>query len=430
MNLNYAIFRSNPIYTIQDLAQIGSHNKREKKAYNSNPDIVLEKTKDNIELKPLAEKYVKGFYNITQDYRKEHDERMKSERSDRRKTFNQMLNKSKNVVADELLLTATHGFFKDMNKRDIKKWADTCMEFVYNDLGYKEEQILHAVVHLDEETPHIHCVVVPLVKKLDKRTNTERYTISKKQYIRDKMHLSELQDKYHARLVSKGFELERGIKSSDAKNIKMKEFKRITRKLEKDMNVKHERLDNAILEFNTNMKDSKNVLFDKDYVKVKKETFDSMNRVLEETNSLIKVQEKVEHIFKEVDSHVKSYNSLKKENDLLNKEVKNLDEKNKSLQKENNLMKNFIYDLLEKLKKIFRKILFRGDYETKDMVCEQIKDIYDERQYDNQDVYQISRGTEKQDELFEYANIPDYWKETVRKDDKTKDRDDDFEIGI
>ena len=46
MNLNYAIFRSEPIYTLKDLAQIGSHNKREKKAYNSNPDIVLEKTKD------------------------------------------------------------------------------------------------------------------------------------------------------------------------------------------------------------------------------------------------------------------------------------------------------------------------------------------------------------------------------------------------
>ena len=27
MNLNYAIFRSEPIYTIPDLAQIGSHNK-------------------------------------------------------------------------------------------------------------------------------------------------------------------------------------------------------------------------------------------------------------------------------------------------------------------------------------------------------------------------------------------------------------------
>ena len=31
MNLNYAIFRSEPVYTIQDLAQIGSHNKRKRK---------------------------------------------------------------------------------------------------------------------------------------------------------------------------------------------------------------------------------------------------------------------------------------------------------------------------------------------------------------------------------------------------------------
>ena len=428
MNLNYAIFRSEPIYTLPDLAQIGSHNKREKKAYNSNPDIVLEKTKDNIELKSLADKYVKGFYNITEDYRKEHDERMKNERSDRRKTFNQMLNKSKNVVADELLFTATHEFFKDMKKSDIKKWADTCMDFVYNDLGYKKEQVLHATLHMDEKTPHIHCVVVPLVKKLDKRTNTERYTISKKQYIRDKIQLSELQDKYHARLVSKGFELERGIKGSTSENIKIKEFKKITRKLEKDLNVKHDRLDNAIEEFNTNMKDSKNVLFDKDYVKVKKETFESMNNVIKETNSLMKVQEKVEQVFKEVDSQVKSYNTLRRENDYLNVEVKSLKEKNKSLEKENNLMKNFIYELLEKLKKVFRKILFRGDYETQDMVCDHVKDIYDEKQYDNHDVYEISRGTEKQDELFEYANIPSYYKEKVRYDDYENERDDDFEI--
>ena len=52
--MNYAIFRSEPIYTLNDLAQIGSHNKREKKAYNSNPDIKLELTKNNIELVPAS----------------------------------------------------------------------------------------------------------------------------------------------------------------------------------------------------------------------------------------------------------------------------------------------------------------------------------------------------------------------------------------
>ena len=76
--MNYAIFRCQPIKTLKDLSQIGSHNKRKKKAYNSNPDIKLELKDNNIELVPLAEKYVKGFYNITKEYKKEHDERMKN----------------------------------------------------------------------------------------------------------------------------------------------------------------------------------------------------------------------------------------------------------------------------------------------------------------------------------------------------------------
>ena len=65
MYLNYAIFRSEPIYTLNDLAQIGSHNKREKKAYQSNPNIKLELTKNNMELVPLNVKYVKGFDELT-----------------------------------------------------------------------------------------------------------------------------------------------------------------------------------------------------------------------------------------------------------------------------------------------------------------------------------------------------------------------------
>ena len=122
MNLNYAIFRSEPIMTLQDLAQIGSHNKREKKAYKSNPDIEIELSKNNIELAPLTDKYVKGFYNLTKDYRKKHEERMKAERDDRKKTFNQMLNKSKSVVADELLFG--NDKVKQATTREIKDYYD------------------------------------------------------------------------------------------------------------------------------------------------------------------------------------------------------------------------------------------------------------------------------------------------------------------
>lgn len=127
-----------------------------------------------------------------------------------------MLNDARNVVADKLLFTSDSSFFKDKSKKEILKWANTCMEFVYNDLGYTKEQVLHSTIHMDEKTPHIHFVVILLIKKLDKRTNTERYTISKKQYSKNNEHLSELQDKYHNRLVKDGFDLERGLKGSTA----------------------------------------------------------------------------------------------------------------------------------------------------------------------------------------------------------------------
>ena len=317
MELNYAILRVEPIKNIPDLAQIGSHNKREKKAYQSNPDIDISKSENNIELVPLNMKYTKGFDELTKEYKKEHDERMKTERADRKKRYHEMLNSSKNCVADELMFTATHNFFDGMSREQIRDWANTCMEFVYNDLGYKKEQILHATVHLDEETPHIHCVVVPLVKKLDKRTNTERYTISKKQYIKDKIQLSHLQDLYHKRLTDKGYDLERGIKGSDNKHIKIKEYKQLTKKLNHELNVKNDNFDKAMNDFEEKMKTTKqSFIVDKDYVKVKKDTFESMNNVISESKKVMELQPKLQTIFNEVDSYANSYKSLEKKSKL------------------------------------------------------------------------------------------------------------------
>ena len=428
MNLNYAIFRSEPIMTLPDLAQIGSHNKREKKAYNSNPDIKKELSNNNIELVPLTEKYVKGFYNLTLEYKKEHDERMKTERSDRRKPFNQMLNGSKNCVADELLFTASKEFFKNMDKDDIKKWADTCMEFVYKDLGYKKEQVLHATVHMDEKTPHIHCVVVPLVKKLDKRSNTERYTISKKQYIKDKIHLSELQDKYHKRLTEKGYDLERGIKGSDNKHIKIKEYKQITKKVNHELNVRNNRLDKVINDFEEKMKTTKQTLIiNKDFVKVKKDTFESMNNVIEETKKIKELQPKLEHVFNEVDSYTTSYRTLEKENQKYKNEVDKLEEKNEKLRDENNRLRNYLEVILMAIKKLFRKILQIGDEAAKEVTTSEIKEYYDSDDFNQKDVKDISVGTTKQDELFEYANIPDYYKERIRDKDEYVKNDYDME---
>ena len=428
MNLNYAIFRSEPIMTINDLAQIGSHNKREKKAYNSNPDIDIERSKNNIELVPLSDKYVKGFYNLVKDYRKQHEEKQKTEREDRKKTFKQMLDKSNSVVADELLFTATNEFFKDMTRDDIKDWADTCMEFVYNDLGYTKDQILHSVVHLDEKTPHIHCVVVPLVKKFDKRTNTERYTISKKQYIQDKIHLSELQDKYHKRLTDKGYDLERGIKGSDRKHIKIKDYKRINRKLEENLNIRNNRLDKAINEFDEKMKSTKNIPFNKSQVIVNKDTFDTMVSIVKESKKVIELQPKINEVFQEINSYANDYKTLEKENQSIQKEIKSLKTRNYNLLEENKNLKSYIKAILEAIKHFFRELLQIGNEPTKEATISEIKDYFDNQDFDSKDIYDISKGTDREEELFDYVEVPSYLK-TNKKSYDNKEKDD-FEISL
>lgn len=424
--MNYGIFRVQGINTLNDLAQIGSHNKREKKAYKSNPEIKLELTKNNVELVTLKEKYVKGFKELTKEYRKQHEEKQKTERDDRKRSYTEMLNKSKSVVADELMFTATNKFFKDMSKEQILEWANTCMDFVYNDLGYKKEQVLHATLHMDEKTPHIHCVVVPLVKKLDKRTNTERLTISKKQYIKNNLHLSELQDIYNLRLREKGYELERGIKGSSREHQNVREFKKTTRYYEGKVETINKNLDQAMTDFEEKMKTTKSTLIDKDYVKVKKDTFDSMNKVINETKKAIEFQPKIEELFNEVQTFTKSHQTLEKENKNMQKEIKALTTRNQNLTKENNNLKSYLKAILEAIKHFFRKILQIGNEKTKEATTSEIKDYYDNEDFNSNDVYDIAKGTTKEDELFDYAKVPSYLKSSKRSE-KSKD---DYEISM
>lgn len=400
--MNYAIFRSEPIYTLNDLAQIGSHNKREKKAYNSNPDIKLELTKNNIELVPLNTKYVKGFHKLTKEYKLEHDERMKTEREDRKRTYSQMLDRSKNVVADEMIFTASPGFFKGLKNKDIKKWADTCMEFVYQDLEYKKEQVLHATVHMDEKTPHIHCVVIPLVKKLDKRTNTERYTISKKQYIRDNKHLSELQDKYWERLTNKGFKLERGIKGSDVEHQDIKKYKKQSRILGKQLDSTNNMLENAITDLEKNMESNKSILFDKDHIRVSKETFESMNNVVKISKKLNELQPKLETTIKKAEVYVNNYESLQSKNYSLNNEISNLEKKNNELKEENMNLKHYLEFILDIVKEFFKKMLHIGNDKTKEDTANEVKEYYDNDYFDKSDVKYIVKNTTKEYELYNY----------------------------
>ena len=405
--MSYAIFRCKSINTLEDLSHIGSHNKREKDSYKSNPDIRKEDSINNIELVKCNNKYREKFYEITKEYRKEHEEKMKTIRQDRYKDFDQMVNDSKSCVADEMIFTSGPEFFKDMSKEEILRWANGCMEFVYKDLGYTKEQVLHSTLHLDEKTPHIHCVVVPLVRKFDKRTNTEKYTISKKQYIKDKAHLSTLQDKYYQRLIYNGFNLERGIKNSDNEHISIKEFKKITKKLDNRLEKQNYLMTRDFEELEDKLKTSKPTISGKE-VKIDKDTYDTLNHFMNTSKQVLKEMPNNQALFKELTDYTKSYKDLENEKRNIQVEVRKLEYQNEKLQQENNRLHNFLHSILQTLKKFFHRLLKIGTEKDKDDVVSEIKEYYNQELYDNFDLREIANNTSKEQEINDYLYTKNY----------------------
>ena len=147
----------------------------------------------------------------------------------------------------------------------------------------------------------------------------------------------------------------------------------------------------------------------------------------------MEVQPKFESAFKKVDGFTSSYKSLQMTTKKLNKEVESLKEDNKQLQEENKSLKDIISTLLQRIKDFFRKILLHGNDYSKDETESHVIDLYLDDSFDQKDVYQISRGTSKEDNLYEIADIPDYYKEYNKNqkeiyNQEDKNKDDDLEL--
>ncbi len=405
--MSYAIFRCEGVKSLSDLSNRGKHNKREKESYKTNPDIRIEDSHKNIELIKCDKKYIEKFYDITKDYRLEFNERMKNERSDRKKSFYQMVNDSKSVVADEILFTSDKIFFDSLSEEELMKWANTVLDFVYEDLGYKKEQIIHATLHMDEKTPHIHLVVVPLVKKFDKRVNKERDSISKKAYIKNSIHLSELQDKYCNRLNKNGFKLERGQKNTGVKNLSPRQLKQVTRIFNKDLdNTKWElnrkyRTLISKMESKTKGILNKKIVFDYD-------TYLELMDYLKQANEAVNKVAKSEGLYKELEKEIKYYKAFLAINDEKDNEIKYLKKELEEANTKYNSLKSFISNLLQLLKDIFKKVLFIGTDKEKDLVSEQLKECYDNHLYSENDISDIVKDTSKEIELINYTEEKDY----------------------
>ena len=123
------------------------------------------------------------------------------------------------TLAREFFLGMSPEWAAAKTKKEIDAWAEANIAWLQERFG--KERLKFAVLHLDEQTPHIAAYVVPLKADTDRAgiVRTERgngWTLSDSSLGLggNKAALSELQDQYAEAM--KGFELRRGIKGSKA----------------------------------------------------------------------------------------------------------------------------------------------------------------------------------------------------------------------
>ena len=376
--MSYSIFRVQGIKTLSDLRGLGKHNSE--RVSETNLDIDKERSKDNIELIE-CNSYLNKFNDITAKMKEEHNERMKTIRKDRVKSFENAIDSAHNDVACEFLFSSDEVFFKDMSREQVESWAKDSLEFVAKDIGITKDKIIHASVHMDEKTPHLHVVAVPLVKAYDGRRKQEVLQINRKHFIKTREDLSKLQDIYHQRMNEKGHKLERGD-TKNARHERVLEFKEKTNYYEKEL----EKIQTETKEQSRTIVTLENVKADLNRSIYNKELdLKSLGQAEEKIKSLDEIEFKEKggvlrsksvELAPEDFQHIKA---LAQSSETLKRENEDLKSQNRSLENENESLKVTNRDLREELHETEKeKNWYKKHFERLQKLFDKAKDFYQE----------------------------------------------------
>ena len=207
--MSYAIIR-NTKYKRENLKGIFRHNERRNKNY-SNENIDKEKSYLNYSLKSPQYSYEKEFDRIKEKYN------LKGQI------------KTVSNIACEYIITSDHDYFEGIGEEETKRFFETAYKFVseYKDLG--EQYIMSAKVHMDEQTPHMHLLFLPVVHTIDKKGNfIDKLACS--EFWKAKDSYRQLQDAFYKYMVENGFNLQRGLPKEETgrEHYSVEEYKKIT----------------------------------------------------------------------------------------------------------------------------------------------------------------------------------------------------------
>lgn len=149
--MSYAIIR-NANYKKDNLAGLYKHNERKNINY-SNKDINKNNSIKNYSLKQCNTTYSNAIKKLQQE-----------------NNLQGRIIKTTNIAC-EFIITSDREFFETIGEKETKRYFQAAYDFVaqYKNLG--EKYIISAKVHLDESTPHLHLVFVPVVHTKDKKGN-------------------------------------------------------------------------------------------------------------------------------------------------------------------------------------------------------------------------------------------------------------------
>ena len=304
--MSYAIIR-NAKYKRNNLKGIFRHNERRNKNY-SNKNIKSELSYLNYSLKDCTYIYEKEFDLMREKY-----------------NLKGQVKSVSNIIC-EYMITSDQKYFESIGEEETRRYFETAYKFVceYQNLG--EEHIISAKVHMDEDSPHLHLVFVPVVRTKDAKGNDIR-KIACSEFWKGKDSYRQLQNAFHSYVTKHGFKLERGLpkEETNRKHYSVKEFKQIT-----NFEKTKELLENMTLELPKvpELKDMKKVMIGRDD-KILNEIIKPKDKLIKELYrdnvALHKELSKQAIVIEETEKYQNERDKIIADNEQLNNTVKHLE---------------------------------------------------------------------------------------------------------
>lgn len=340
--MSYAIIRNEKLTRAQAMGAY-KHNERKTKNH-SNKNIDSSKTELNYYLKKTELSYIKEFDRIKEKY-----------------DLKGQIRSNSNIMC-EMVFTSDQKFFDEIGYEESKRYFTESYNFICNYKNLGEQNIISAVVHMDEDTPHMHLLFIPVVHTTDKEGNKIN-KVCCRDFWRGKNSYRDLQNAYFKHISEKGFKLERGelVEVTSREHYSIQEYKKIT-----NYENTKELLKNIKLELpkTPDIKDFKKLMLNRDE-KIENEVIkpkdDLINKLYNENISLHKELSKQANTVNIATEYEKKHTQILEDNVNLKFKCKKLE---KTLENKEKELKQQFEDETYKIDYQYQKIINKLEKEN------------------------------------------------------------------